>query len=369
MLYWLAMWINETFNPPGFDVFRFITFRAGLAAITGLVVGLWLGPKFIAYLRKLQIGEEITKDGPQSHFSKAGTPTMGGLIVLTSILAGTVLWSDLTNVYVWLIILTLVWMGTVGFIDDYLKCIKKYPKGLVARYKIMGQVGLGLIVGLVLSLDPTFSKSLTLTTIPFFKDATLDYGWLYIPVVIFIITAVSNAVNLTDGLDGLAIGVTAIVMIPIAIMCYVSGNVKFADYLDIIYLAGSGELTIASLAIIGASLGFLWYNSNPAQVFMGDTGSLALGGALGVIAIVIKKELFLPILAGVFFMETISVILQRLYFKYTKKKYGEGRRIFRMAPIHHHFELLGWPETKIVTRFWIVAIILSLTTLALLKLR
>lgn len=369
MLYWLALWINENFNPPGFDVFRFITFRAGLAALTAMVIGLWLGPRFIAYLKKLQIGEEITKDGPQSHFSKAGTPTMGGLIVLTSILAGTVLWSDLTNTYVWLIILTLIWMGTVGFIDDYLKCIKKYPKGLVARYKIMGQVGLGLIVGLVLTFDPTFSKTLTLTTIPFLKDATLDYGWFYIPVVIFIITALSNAVNLTDGLDGLAIGVTAIVMIPIAIMCYVSGNVKIADYLDVIYLAGSGELTIASLAIIGAALGFLWYNSNPAQVFMGDTGSLALGGLIGVIAIVIKKELFLPLLAGVFFMETISVIMQRMYFKYTKKKYGEGRRIFRMAPIHHHFELLGWPETKIVTRFWIVAIILSLTTLALLKLR
>lgn len=369
MLYWLASWINDVYSPPGFDVFRFITFRAGLAALTALIIGLWLGPRFIALLRKMQIGEEITRDGPQSHFSKAGTPTMGGLIVLSSILAGTILWSDLTNLYVWLIILAIVWMGAVGFIDDYMKCILKYPKGLIARYKILGQTGLGLVIGLILYFDPVFSQSLTLTTIPFFKDATLDYGWLYIPVVIFIITAVSNAVNLTDGLDGLAIGVTAIVMVPLALMAYFSGNVKFADYLDIIYLPGSGELTIVSVAIIGASLAFLWYNSNPAQVFMGDTGSLALGGAIGVLAILIKKELFLPLLAGVFFMETVSVIIQRVYFKYTKRKYGEGRRVFRMAPIHHHFELLGWPETKIVTRFWIIAILLALLTLSLLKLR
>jgi len=369
MLYWLAKLINDLYNPPGFDVFKFITFRAGMAAVTSLIVGLWLGPKFIAYLKKMQIGEEITKDGPQSHFSKAGTPTMGGLIVLTSILTGTLLWMDLTNLYVWLMILAIVWMGTVGFIDDYLKCVKKYNKGLIARYKILGQVTLGLIIGLVVSFHPDFAGNVSKTTIPFLKNATLDYGWFYIPVVIFIITAVSNAVNLTDGLDGLAIGVTGIVMIPMAVMAYFTGNIKFANYLEIIYLPGSGELTIITLAIIGASLGFLWYNSNPAQVFMGDTGSLALGSALGVLAILIKKELFLPLIAGVFLMETISVIIQRMYFKYTKKKYGEGRRVFRMAPIHHHFELLGWPETKIVTRFWIIAIILSLGTLALLKLR
>lgn len=369
MLYWLTQLINSYYAPPGFDVFKYITFRAGMAALTALIVGLWLGPRFIDYLKKLQIGEEITKDGPQSHFSKSGTPTMGGLIVLTSILSGTLLWMDLTNVYVWLMILSIVWMGTVGFIDDYLKCVKKFNKGLIARYKILGQVLLGLIIGLVVMYHPDLHINVSKTTIPFLKNATMDYGWLYIPAVIFIITAVSNAVNLTDGLDGLAIGVTGIVMIPMAIMCYFTGNVKFASYLEILYIPGAGELTIVALAIIGASLGFLWYNANPAQVFMGDTGSLALGSALGVMALLIKKELFLPILAGVFLLETVSVIIQRSYFKYTKKKYGEGKRIFRMAPIHHHFELLGWPETKIVTRFWIIAIILSLVTLALLKLR
>lgn len=369
MLYYLFEYINKVFNPPGFDIFRFLTFRSALAAITGLLMAFYFGPKVIKLLQKYQIGEAKKADGPKSHWSKAGTPTMGGLIVISSVVVPVLLWGDIKSIYIILIVAGTVILSGVGFLDDYLKVIKKYPNGLIARYKLMGQVFVGLIVGCTIYFSPQFAGINTLTTVPFLKDVNLDLSYLYIPMVVFIITATSNAVNLTDGLDGLAIGITTIVMLTLAIISYVSGNAIFSDYLNIIYLPGSGELTVFVAALIGASLGFLWYNFYPAQVFMGDTGSLALGGAFGILAVLIKKELLIPILGGIFFMETISVILQRLYFKYTKKRYGEGRRIFKMAPVHHHFEMIGWPEPKIVIRFYIIAIILAIISLASFKIR
>lgn len=369
MFYYLFDYINAKFNPPGFDVFRFITFRSALAAITALFLSLYFGPKIIRYLQKKQIGETIREVGPETHKLKAGTPTMGGIIILLSVTIPVLLWSDIKSGYILLVLGGMLWLGLVGFIDDYLKVIKKMKKGLIARYKLLGQVLIGLIVGLAVYYFPEFSNYTTQTTLPFFKNLNWDFSYLYIPMVIFIITATSNAVNLTDGLDGLAMGTLTVVMLALAFMSYVTGNVIYADYLNIIYLPGSGELTVFISALIGAGLGFLWFNFYPAQVFMGDTGSLALGGAFGIMAILIKKELLIPILGGVFFMETISVIIQRLYFKYTKKKYGEGKRIFRMAPLHHHFELKGWAEPKIVMRFYIIAIILSIISLASFKIR
>ena len=369
MLYYLFEYINEVYAPPGFDIFRFLTFRSALAAITGLFLAFYLGPRIIKVLKKFQIGEAKKEDAPESHWSKAGTPTMGGLIIISSVVLPVLLWGDLKSTYIILILAGTVWLSAVGFLDDYLKVIKKLPNGLIGRYKLLGQILIGLTVGMVIYFSPEFAKFNTLTTVPFLKDVNLDLSILYIPVVIFIITATSNAVNLTDGLDGLAIGVVAIVMIALAILSYVSGNAIFADYLNIIYLPGSGELTVFVAALVGASLGFLWYNAYPAQVFMGDTGSLALGGAFGILTVLIKKELFIPILGGVFFLETVSVIIQRLYFKYTKKKFGEGRRVFKMAPIHHHFEMKGWAEPKIVVRFYIVAIILAIVSLVSFKIR
>jgi len=369
MLYYLFDYINKVYNPPGFDIFTFLTFRSAAAAITGLVIAFWLGPKIIKILSKNQLGEAKKEDGPKFHWSKTGTPTMGGLIIIFSVIIPVLLWGDLRSTYVILILAGTVWLGGVGFLDDYLKVVKKFRNGLVVRYKLLGQVSIGLIVGCVIYFSPEFSGYNTLTTVPFLKNVNLDLSFLYIPAVIFIVTATSNAVNLTDGLDGLAIGVIVIVMIALAILSYVSGNIIFADYLDIIHLPGSGELTVFVAALVGASLGFLWFNTYPAQVFMGDTGSLALGGAFGILAVLIKKELFIPILGGIFFMETISVIIQRLYFKYTKKKYGEGRRVFKMAPIHHHFEMKGWPEPKIVVRFYIIAIILAIVSLVSFKIR
>jgi len=294
---------------------------------------------------------------------------MGGLIILLSVVVPVLLWGDIVSIYVILILSGTVFLGLVGFLDDYLKVIKKFPNGLIARYKLLGQIFVGLVVGIVIYVSPEFSGFSTLTTVPFLKNVNLDLSYLYIPAVVFIVTATSNAVNLTDGLDGLSIGVTVIVMIALALLSYFSGNAIFSNYLNIIYLPGAGELTVFVAAIVGAGLGFLWYNSYPAQVFMGDTGSLALGGAFGILAVLIKKELFIPILGGIFFMETISVIIQRTYFKYTKKKYGEGRRVFKMAPVHHHFEMLGWPEPKIVVRFYIIAIILAIVTLVSFKIR
>ncbi|NNJ52066.1 MAG: phospho-N-acetylmuramoyl-pentapeptide-transferase [Ignavibacteriaceae bacterium] len=369
MLYYLLDYINEIYAPPGFDIFRFLTFRSALAAITGLFLALYLGPKVIKMLQKSQIGEAKKEDAPKSHLSKAGTPTMGGLIIIISVVLPVLLWGELRSIYIVLILAGTVWLSAVGFLDDYLKVIKKLPNGLIGRYKLLGQVLIGLAVGLAIYFSPEFDGFSTLTTVPFLKDVNLDLSILYIPVVIFIITATSNAVNLTDGLDGLAIGVVAIVMIALAVLSYISGNAIFADYLNIIYLPGSGELTVFVAALVGASLGFLWYNAYPAQVFMGDTGSLALGGAFGILAVLIKKELFIPILGGVFFLETVSVIIQRIYFKYTKKKFGKGRRVFKMAPIHHHFELKGWAEPKIVVRFYIIAIILAIVSLVSFKIR
>ncbi|OGU54217.1 MAG: phospho-N-acetylmuramoyl-pentapeptide-transferase, partial [Ignavibacteria bacterium GWC2_35_8] len=316
-----------------------------------------------------QIGEAKKIDGPKSHWSKAGTPTMGGIIVVISVVVPVLLWGDVKSLYIILIVFGTLVLSAVGFLDDYLKVIKKYPNGLIARYKLLGQVLVGLAIGSVIYFSPQFVGINSITTVPFLKDINFDFSFFYIPVVVLIITATSNAVNLTDGLDGLAIGVIAIVMIALAIISYVSGNAIYSDYLNIIYLPGSGELTVYVAALVGASLGFLWYNSYPAQVFMGDTGSLALGGAFGILAVLIKKELLIPILGGIFFLETISVIIQRLYFKYTKNKYGEGRRIFKMAPIHHHFEMLGWPEPKIVMRFYIIAIILAIISLTSFKIR
>jgi phospho-N-acetylmuramoyl-pentapeptide-transferase len=369
MLYYLFEYINKVFSPPGFRLFRFLTFRSAIAAITGLFLSLYLGPKMIKILQKHQIGEAKKTDGPESHWSKAGTPTMGGIIVITSVVIPVLLWADIKSIYIILILAGTVWLSGVGFLDDYLKVVKKYPNGLIARYKLLGQVLIGLVVGSVIYFSPQFTGVNTLTTVPFLKNVNLNFSYLYIPIVIFIVTATSNAVNLTDGLDGLAIGVTTIVMLALALISYVSGNVNYSYYLNIIYLPGSGELTVYVAALVGASLGFLWFNSYPAQVFMGDTGSLAIGGAFGILAVLIKKELLIPILGGIFFMETVSVIIQRLYFKYTKKKYGAGRRVFKMAPIHHHFELLGWPEPKIVMRFYIIAIILAIVSLASFKVR
>ena len=369
MLYYLLEYINKVFNPPGFDVFKYLTFRSALAAITGLALALFLSPKIIGILKSKQIGEAKKIDGPKSHWSKAGTPTMGGIIVVLSVVIPVLLWGDVKSIYIILIVFGTLILSAVGFLDDYLKVVKKYPNGLIARYKLMGQIFVGLAIGSVIYFSPQFAGINSLTTVPFLKDINFDFSVFYIPVVVFIVTATSNAVNLTDGLDGLAIGVITIVMLALAFISYVSGNAIYSDYLNIIYLPGSGELTVYVAALVGASLGFLWYNSYPAQVFMGDTGSLALGGAFGILAVLIKKELLIPILGGIFFMETISVIMQRLYFKYTKKKYGEGKRIFKMAPIHHHFEMLGWPEPKIVTRFYIIAIILAIISLTSFKIR
>ena len=369
MLYYLFEYINKTFNPPGFNIFRFLTFRSALAAICGLFFSIYLGPKIIHFLKKKQIGEAKKADGPKSHWSKAGTPTMGGIIIILSVVIPVLLWADIKSLYIILILAGTVWLSGVGFLDDYLKVVKKYPNGLIARYKLLGQVIIGLVVGSVIYFSPQFEVINSVTTVPFLKNVNFDFSYFYIPAVVFIITATSNAVNLTDGLDGLAIGVIIIVMIALSIISYVSGNAIFSDYLNIIYLPGAGELTVYVAALVGASLGFLWFNSYPAQVFMGDTGSLALGGAFGIISVLIKKELLIPILGGVFFMETISVIIQRLYFKYTKRKYGEGRRVFKMAPMHHHFEMVGWPEPKIVIRFYIIAIILAIVSLASFKIR
>jgi phospho-N-acetylmuramoyl-pentapeptide-transferase len=369
VLYYLAEYINYLWHPPGFDVFRFLTFRSAVSAITALLFSFFIGPKIIKMLKKHQIGEAKKEDGPEFHWCKAGTPTMGGLIVLFSVLIPVILWGDLKNMYIILILFVTVALGAVGFLDDYLKVVKKYKKGLLAKYKLLGQVSVGLVVGAVIYFHPFFDGINTITTIPFLKNYEFDFSLLYIPIIVFIITATSNAVNLTDGLDGLATGTVGIVVFAIGIIAYVSGNIETAKYLNIIYLKGNGELIVYCAALTGAALGFLWYNSHPAQVFMGDTGSLALGGAVGTLCILVKKEFLLPLLGGIFFAETVSVILQRYYFKYTKKKYGEGRRIFLMAPLHHHFEMKGIPESKIVIRFYIVAILCAIMALATFKVR
>ena len=374
MLYYLFAYLHKSFNFPGFGIFRYITFRAGAAAITALIISFWLGPKIIRKLREYQIGESAKLEAPKTHLAKAGTPTMGGLIVLLSVIIPALLWTDLKNGYILLILFVTVTLGAVGFLDDFLKVVRKKPKGLIGKYKIIGQVFVGLVVGSVIYffpqwIDQTLVPYKSSTTVPFMKNLEWNLGVFYIPVVIFIITATSNAVNLTDGLDGLAIGTVGIVSGTLAIITYVSGHAVWSQYLTIPFLRGNGELAIYCAAISGAALGFLWFNSHPAQVFMGDTGSLALGGIIGAMCVLIKKELLLPTLGGIFLMETVSVIIQRTYFKYTKKRFGEGRRVFKMAPIHHHFEMLGWPESKIVTRFYILAILLMILSLATFKVR
>ncbi len=365
MLYELLFPLSKYIS--GFNLFQYISFRSAGAAVTALLICFYVGPRIIHQLRERLIGQTIRKEGPQTHLKKAGTPTMGGLIVLLAVLVPTLLWAR-PNLNVILVLIATVWMGAVGFLDDYLKVVKKLPKGLIGRYKIVGQVSLGLVVGCVIYFSSSFSTAFegieTLTTVPFFKNYEFDFGWLYIPMVIFIITAVSNAVNLTDGLDGLAIGLVAISAIAWAGISYLSGRVDFSDYLNILYLPGAGEVTVFCAALIGAALGFLWFNTHPAQVFMGDTGSLALGSAIATLAIVLKKELLLPIICGVFMAETLSVIIQVWYFKRTG-----GKRIFKMAPIHHHFELKGWSEPQVVVRFWIIGILLALLSLLTFKVR
>ena len=374
MLYALVELLEQLYRPPGFGVVRFITFRAAAAAVTALLIAFWVGPRVIKLLREKQIGESAKVEAPKTHLAKAGTPTMGGLIVLASVIIPTLLWGNLTNMYVVLILFVTIVLGGVGFFDDYLKVVRKKPKGLIGKYKITGQVFVGLVVGAIIYFAPQWIdtdlwKLKSSTTVPFFKNLEFDFQYLYIPMVIFVITATSNAVNLTDGLDGLAIGLVGIVGLTLAVISYISGNAIVSQYLTIPFLRGNGELAVFCAALVGASLGFLWFNAYPAQVFMGDTGSLALGGAIGALCVLIKKELLLPTLGGVFLAETLSVIIQRGYFKFTKRQYGEGRRVFKMAPLHHHFELLGWPEPKIVMRFYIVAILMMILSLATFKVR
>ena len=408
MLYYLFNYLRIHFNTPGAGLFTYISFRAALAIILSLVISMIYGKNIIELLKRKQIGETIRELGLQGENTKKGTPTMGGLIILGAILIPTLLLARLDNVYIVLMLITTVWLGAIGFADDYIKVFKKDKKGLAGRFKIIGQVGLGLIVGITLYtnqhvyikvevpaemshimdqrgsvhyMDSTRSLA---TTLPFIKTHSFNYskilkfinpswskyGWLiFIPVVIFIITAVSNGANLTDGIDGLATGTSAIVGATLLVFAYVSGNIIFADYLNIMYIPNAGELTIFIGAFIGACIGFLWWNAYPAQVFMGDTGSLAIGGIIAVLAIAIRKELLIPVMCGIFLMENVSVMMQVSYFKYTKKKYGEGRRIFLMSPLHHHYQKLGWHESKIVSRFWIIGIMLAILTIVTLKIR
>lgn len=418
MLYYLFKYL-DSLDVPGTGVFQYISFRSAMAVIASLFITLIIGKRIIRILQKKQIGETVRNLGLQGENLKAGTPTMGGIIILAAIIVPTLLFARLDNVYVLLMLITTVWLGLIGFLDDYIKVFKKNKEGLSGRFKVVGQVGIGLLVGLTLYFndgvvikqkvfnnpqleqqdDAVFendaltnlpknyhleeNKSLK-TTIPFVKNNEFDYSdllkflgddykkwaWLiFIPIVIFIVTAVSNGANITDGLDGLATGTSAIIGATLGIFAYVSGNTIFADYLNIMYIPDTGELVVFIAAFVGACVGFLWYNSFPAQVFMGDTGSLALGGIIAVFAIAIRKELLIPILCGIFLVENLSVMLQVSYFKYTKKKYGEGRRIFKMSPLHHHYQKLGLHEAKIVSRFWIVGITLAILTFVTLKLR
>ena len=409
MLYYLFEYLDSAYDIPGAGVFQYITFRAAMAIITSLIISMLFGKRLIDRLSRLQIGETVRDLGLEGQNQKAGTPTMGGVIILLAIVLPTVLWAKLDNIYIILMLVSTLWMGAIGFLDDYIKVFKKDKKGLRGIFKVIGQIGLGIIVGSTLYFHPEVTikekvpavqvkaweatpeipsysdpvKS-TKTTLPFLKNNEFDYEiftrwmgesganwtWLiYILAVIFIVTAVSNGANLTDGLDGLATGTSAIAGVALLVLAYVSGSIVFSNYLNIMYIPNTGELVIFTAAFIGAAIGFLWYNSFPAQVFMGDTGSLAIGAIIAVLALAVRKEFLLPIIAGVFLAENISVILQVSYFKYTKKKYGEGRRIFLMSPLHHHYQKKGYPETKIVTRFWIVGIMLAVFAIATLKLR
>jgi phospho-N-acetylmuramoyl-pentapeptide-transferase len=346
-------------------LFSFITFRSAWAAITALLICFVLGAWLIRMLARWQLREHIRPDGPATHLTKAGTPTMGGLLILAAMVVPALLWSRLDTTYTWIILLCTIWMGVVGFVDDYLKTVKEYPKGLVARYKLLGQITLGLVVGTIMVVwppgDATYATS---TMLPFVADGMLDFGAFYIPMVVLVITATGNAVNLTDGLDGLAIGLLGIAGIAFTVMAYLTGRVDTANYLNIAYLPDSGELAVFGMAMIGACLGFLWFNAHPAQVFMGDTGSMALGGALAGMALLLKKELLLLVVGGVFVVEAASVLIQVASYRWRG-----GKRVFRMAPLHHHFELMGWHESKVVTRFWILGILLALVSLTTFKIR
>lgn len=361
MLTLLAEWLAETVYS-GFNVFQYLTFRAILGVLTALLISLLVGPAMIRWLSQYQIGQQIREDGPKSHFSKAGTPTMGGALILVAIAAATLLWADLRNRYVWIALLVTLAFGAVGWLDDYKKLILRNSKGLSARAKYSWQSLAGLTAALLLFFTAQ-TPAETQLIVPFFKNVALNLGWLFIPLTYFVIVGSSNAVNLTDGLDGLAIVPTVMVAGAMAVFCYAAGNRIFADYLGIPHVPGVGEMGVFCGAMVGAGLGFLWFNTYPAQVFMGDVGALALGAALGIVAVAVRQELVLFVMGGVFVMETVSVILQVASFKLT------GRRIFRMAPLHHHFELKGWPEPKVIVRFWIITIILVLTGLATLKLR
>ena len=367
MIYNFLEPLKEVFSP--LNVFQYITFRSAAAAILALFISFILGPVIIRKLRQNQIGEEIREHGPESHIKKRGTPTMGGLIILTAIILPTLLLADLQNSYVQIILISIIWMGLIGFLDDYLKTIKKIKSGLVAKYKLAGQISLGAIITFWIYNTPAWDNFRTVTSVPFLKDAVVDFGLLYPIVIILVITGSSNAVNLTDGLDGLASGLLAICFTVFSAIAYISGRVDFSDYLNIIYLPGVGELTIFSAACVGACIGYLWFNAAPAEVFMGDVGSLSTGAALGTLAILLKKEFLLVIIGGVFVAEALSVILQVSYFRYTKRKYGEAKKLFLMTPFHHHFELKGYPESRIVIRFWIVGLLLALLTLTTFKIR
>jgi phospho-N-acetylmuramoyl-pentapeptide-transferase len=408
MLYYLFDYLHNMLNVPGTGVFQYITFRSALAVILSLAISTIFGKRIINFLRNQQVGETVRELGLAGQNEKAGTPTMGGLIIIIATLIPVLLLTKLDNIYIILLIVTTLWMGTIGFIDDYIKIFKKDKQGLKGIFKVIGQVGLGIIVGSVLYLHPgvtiredgassytyksnanvintlPLEEKSTATTIPFFKNNEFDYAeilawtgegyqnwaWLiFIPIVIFIITAVSNGANLTDGIDGLAAGTSAISVIALGIFTFVSGNIIFSSYLNIMYIPNSGEMTVFIAAFVGALVGFLWYNSYPATVFMGDTGSLTIGGIIAVLAISVRKEMLIPLLCGIFLVENLSVILQVSYFKYSKKRFGEGRRIFLMSPLHHHYQKKGYHESKIVTRFWIVGILLAILSIVTLKLR
>lgn len=409
MLYYLFDYLDKNFDLVGAGLFQYITFRSASAFILSLLLSTFYGKKIIKLLRQKQIGESVRDLGLRGQLEKAGTPTMGGIIIIFATLIPVLLFAKIDNIYIILLLITTVWMGFIGFADDYLKVYKKDKDGLKGRFKILGQVGLGLIVGFILFTHPDvimkeelpkkhivaeqFQNNTSVfgpaeksvkTTLPFVKGNQLDYAyfvkfmgedyqkyaWLiFIPFIIFIITAVSNGANLTDGIDGLAAGSSAIIVVTLGVFTWISGNIIFADYLDVMYIPNSGEMTVFVSAFAGALIGFLWYNTYPAQVFMGDTGSLTIGGIIAVLAVAVRKELLIPILAGIFLVENLSVVLQVFYFKYTKKKFGEGRRILKMSPLHHHYQKLGYHESKIVTRFWIVGILLAVLTIVTLKLR
>lgn len=411
MLYYLFEYLEKQYQFPGASLFGFLSFRAAMAVIFSLLISMIFGKRIINYLRSKQIGETVRDLGLAGQKEKAGTPTMGGIIIILATLVPVLLFAKLENIYIILLIVTTIWMGIIGFIDDYIKKFKNDKKGLKGKFKILGQLGLGIIVGATLFFhqDVTIREELPAaqqqelmvnnttptkkfgeekrsmkTTIPFVKNNEIDYAklvtwmnpdyvkyaWLvFIPIVIFIIMAVSNGANLTDGIDGLAAGTSVIIVLTLGIFAWISGNLIFSEYLNVMYIPRAGEITIYIAAFVGALIGFLWYNTYPAQVFMGDTGSLTIGGIIAVIAIAIRKEWLIPILCGIFLAENLSVVMQVSYFKYTKKKFGEGRRIFKMSPLHHHYQKLGYHESKIVTRFWIIGILLAILTIVTLKVR